>query len=86
MNERLYYVHWNVSGELDSVMVARFNWWRFEIHWPDYDKVGRIASYPVKVYYRNQPKGVFQISSLDKCTYWIMETCKDLALTIQSKP
>lgn len=80
MSERKFYVHWRVSGEFDTIMLARFRWYRFQIHWPVRDKSGEGVTYPLKVYNRDKLDCIYQFESLGKATGWIMETCKDLAL------
>lgn len=80
MTEKVFSVSWRISGEFNTIMLARFGWWRFQIGWPYYDKCNQIAGYPLEVYHRGELKGLYKFRTLDKCTGWIMETCKDLAL------
>lgn len=85
MIERRFYIEWRCTGERDTILLARFRWWHFEIGWPDYDKGNTISSYPLKIYHRRILKGVYHFGTLAKCTNWIIETCKDFALAEPEK-
>lgn len=74
-------VTWRVSGERDTLMLARYKWYRFEIKWPVSTGKYNELEYPLSVFYKDVLDCECKFETLHKAVAWIVESCKDLSLS-----
>jgi len=80
MQNSKFLVHWNISGDRDTLMLAHYKWYRFEIGWPVYDKDVDQFMHPLKVYYKDVLDCECSFGSLHAAVVWVMQSCNDFAL------